>query len=149
MRLATLFSALILSTSALAYCNDNGGEVPDCVKRAKALPYGHRVAPGTYVSGGTFVLKNAGCISQNTSWEFHSAYYGTDPLHVKELASNEEQMTMLEDYPVLLKYLVAVGAFMKVLPTTVLNGKEISYLSGLPLCEELDANGFTFGKKRL
>ena len=131
----TLVLSLVTSQVA-AKCDNEGGELPDCVIRAMSLPNGHAVGPGVYSSGGTFVLRNAGCVSKNAIFRFHSAFYGEDMDHVKSLAqeANEVQKKVLSDYPQLLNYLEAMGAFDHVLPLTIVDGKKIHEMTAIPYC---------------
>ena len=150
MKLVAISLALVMSgTSAFAYCTNGGGEIPDCIARAKSLPIGHSVGPGVYSSGGTYVLLNAGCVSKDAEFQFHSAFYGPDAEHVKRLASNDDQMAMLSAYPKLVGHLISVGAFEKVLPMTILSGEQVHRLTDLPICENVDTEATTIRSKKV
>jgi hypothetical protein len=137
--ITTIIIASVLANSSIIYtsCSDNGGDLPDCIRRANDFPPGHRIPPGAYSSGGTFILKDAGCVSRYTVFRFHSAFYGDDAEHVRRLANNQPQIDMLEQYPRLVNYLLESGAFDKALPMTELTGEQVHELTGLPICEDL------------
>lgn len=137
-KIVSVITAFFMTINvAKASCNKDGGDYPDCVDLFANLPKGHIVPPGTYSSGGTFILKNAGCVSRNTKFRFHSAFYGDDFEHVKALSptTNAKQLQMFEQYPRLQKYLLSSGAFEQVLPLTVIDGEMVHLLTGLPYCE--------------
>jgi hypothetical protein len=137
--ITTIIIASILANSSIVYtsCDDNGGDLFDCIRRANDMPPGHRIPPGVYSSGGTFILKNAACVSKHTVFRFHSAFYGDNAKSPRLLANNQPQIEMLEQYPNLINYLDEVGAFKQSYPMTDISGQKIHELTGLPICEEL------------
>lgn len=130
----------LVPSFSYAQCNNGGGDFPDCIKVYGQLPYGHMVPPGTYSSGATFILKNAGCLYQNTVFRFHSAFFGEDMYHVTSLSieTNIEQLKMFNDYPNLQQYLIVSGAFDKVLPLTIIDGTLMHTLTNIPFCQEYE-----------
>lgn len=138
MQITTIIIASIPSNATVAFvdengCDTNGGYLTECITWANQFPKGHPVPAGVYSSGGTFILKDAGCISPDSKFRFHSAYYGTSNYY--QLADNSLQKEMLKQYPKLLEYLDNKGAFDKI-DMTEISAQQAGELTGLPFCEQ-------------
>jgi hypothetical protein len=136
--ITTIIMASLPSNSTVIFtsdegCTTSGGYLTECVYWANQFPKGHPVPAGVYSSGGTFILKDAGCISPNSVFRFHSAYYGTSGLY--QLADNELQRQILGQYPKLLETLDTLGAFNDI-TFTELSAEKVHELTGLPYCPE-------------
>lgn len=136
--ITTIIMASLPSKSTVIFtsdegCTTSGGYLTECIYWANQFPKGHPVPAGVYSSGGTFILKDAGCVSPNSIFRFHSAYYGTSGLY--ELANNEPQRQILGQYPKLVETLDNIGAFDSI-EFKELSANTVSELTGLPLCSE-------------
>jgi hypothetical protein len=136
--ITTIIIASVLANSSIIYtsCSDNYGDLPDCIRRANNFPPSHRIPP-EHIVPGTFIRKRCWLRIKITVFRFHSAFYGDDAEHVRQLANNQPQIDMLEQYPRLVNYLIEAGAFDKALPMTELTGEQVHELTGLPICEDL------------
>lgn len=117
-------------------CDNSGGYLTDCIKRADEAPIGHPIPAGTYSSGGTFIIKNAGCVHPDAVFRFHGAYSDDGVNFIPAPAVfNELQLKQFAQYPKLQNYLIEIGAFNRVFPMTELSAKQIHELTDLPYCE--------------
>jgi len=134
LRLAFAFA--LLTTPAFAFCTTHGGVVDECAALARRFPPGHVVPGQDYVSGGTFILRNAGCISPDARFGFHSAHrFGVYEPHNPDVRrANETQRRVLSQHPHLVHYLDSVGAFRSV-GVTMLTAEQVSALTHVPLCQ--------------
>lgn len=129
-------ASAIANTQIKTECEIYGGDLLECIEKADAAPVGHPIPAGIYSSGGTFIIKNAGCVHPEAVFRFHGAY-SKDGINYIPAPSyfNEMQLQQFAQYPKLQAYLIELGVFNRVFPMTELSAKQIHELTGLPYCE--------------
>ena len=120
-------------------CGNLGGIVERCVAKYGNLRKGHAVPAGDYASGGTYILKNAGCISPNARFGVHSAYYMNPADYsqrVQEAPNGHYNNIQRRIYGKRLSsYLDSIGAFNSTELTTI-SGEQMASILGTPLCNQ-------------
>lgn len=132
IRIILSAALVVASWPASAFCTlAHGGHVEECAAIVDAMG-SHVVRPGSYRSAGTFVLRNAACVSRGAVFHFHSAY-NDDRTKALSDDGNNFQRDQLYQYPRLLGYLDAIGAFQS-RRMVALTAENVARLGGPPVC---------------
>lgn len=107
----------------------DGGALDVCSAKVSRLGR-HYVPAGQYRSAGTFILRNAKCISPNSYYSFHGSSNEYGALAPE---ANNMQRREFARYPRLLYYLDSLGVFNS-LQFTTLSAYDIAANGGPPIC---------------